>query len=267
MEAYSRPTAIVNAQREYNFYNETDLTVNASYSSLNGGNQLTVQYRYKETSATTWSAYATMQNNVPAVLNLDNGTTWNVQVLLTDSLGGTTTINTPVIPKGIPLAMFDFLRNSVGFNCIPQHDDSLEVGGDIYEGGTALEAKYAPKLSVLANESTLGWTGGTTVATGGDWKTLGSYTFQPGQYIIFTRLRVNGNTNGTRRMMWSNSTSSIDAWRENAYEVVRGCAGWTNLQCVFFAATSTSETKYLRFYQDSGSALAAYVSVQIIKIG
>ena len=267
MEAYSRPTAIVNAQREYNFYNETDLTVNASYSSLNGGNQLTIQYRYKETSATTWSEYVTMQNNVPTVINLDNTKTWNIQVLLTDSLGGTTTINTPVVPKGIPHTMFDFLRNSVGFNCIPQHDDSLEVGGDIYEGGTALEAKYAPKLSVLANESTLGWTGGTTVATGGDWKTLGSYTFEPGQYIIFTRLRVNGNTNGTRRMMWSNSASSIDAWRENAYEVVRGCAGWTNLQCVFFAASSTSETKYLRFYQDSGSALAVYVSAQIIKIG
>lgn len=267
MEAYARPTAIVNAQREYNFYNETDLTVNASYSSLSGGNQLTIQYRYKETSSATWSAYVTMQNNVPAVLNLDNGTTWNVQVLLTDSLGGTTTINTPVIPKGIPHTMFDFLRNSVGFNCIPQHDDSLEVGGDIYEGGTALEAKYAPKLSVLANESTLGWTGGTTVATGGDWKTLGSYTFEPGKYIIFTRLRVDGNTNGTRRMMWSNSASSNDAWRENAYEVVRGCAGWTNLQCVFFAASSTSETKYLRFYQDSGSALGVYVSVQILKIG
>lgn len=121
-----------------------------------------------------------MQNNVPTVINLDNTKTWNIQVLLTDSLGGTATINTGVIPKGIPHTMFDFLRNSVGFNCIPQHDDSLEVGGDIYEGGTALEAKYAPKLSILANESTLGWTGGTTVATGEIGRRWGVTRSSPG---------------------------------------------------------------------------------------
>lgn len=139
-------------------------------------------------------------------------------------------------------------------------------GETIYENGTSLANKYAPKLSVIANESNLNWTGGTTVASGGDWKTLGSYTFGAGSYIIFTRLRIGGNTSGTRRFMWATANNNTTTWRENSYEVVQGCAGWTNCQSVFFAATSSSTTRYLRFYQDSGSALAVYVSVQIIKI-
>lgn len=139
-------------------------------------------------------------------------------------------------------------------------------GKTLYENGTSLANKYAPKLSVIANESNLNWTGGTTVASGGNWKTLGSYTFSAGEYLIFTRLKVDGNANGTRRMMWATGNNNTTAWRENSYEVVQGCAGWTNCQCVFFAGTSSSATRYLRFYQDSGSALAVYVSVQIIKI-
>lgn len=139
-------------------------------------------------------------------------------------------------------------------------------GETLYENGTSLANKYAPKVSVLENESNLGWTGGTTVASGSDWKTLGSYTFAAGSYLIFTRVRIAGNTNGTRRFMWATTSSGTSSWRQNSYEAVPGCAGWTNCQSVFFAAAAANETRYLRFYQDSGSALGVYVSVQIIKI-
>ena len=139
-------------------------------------------------------------------------------------------------------------------------------GKTLYENGTSLANKYAPKLSVLANESDLGWTSQNTVASGGDWKNLGSYTFSAGSYIIITRLRIAGNANGTRRFMWATTSSGTTTWRSNSYESVQGCVGWTNCQSVFFAAVSSSETRYLKFYQDSGSALGVSVHVQILKI-
>ena len=61
MIPYSTPTAIVTLQRRFNYYSETYLTVDASYSSLNGGNHITIKYRYKQ-SGGSWSGYATINN-------------------------------------------------------------------------------------------------------------------------------------------------------------------------------------------------------------
>ena len=125
---WSLPTAIITLARESNYYTETNINVNADYSSLDNKNTITIQYRYKKVSDTNYSQYYTLQDNVSSTFNADNLYDWNVQVVVQDRIGSTTynlTLN-----KGIPIAFFDRFKNSVGVNCFPSDNDSLEVSGE-----------------------------------------------------------------------------------------------------------------------------------------
>lgn len=121
------PTAIINIQRENNFYSETNINVNAEYSSLDNKNTISIKARYKKVTDTTYSSYTTLQDDVTQQLTLDNNYEWNVQVVLEDRIG-TTTYNL-VLNRGIPIAFFDRLKRSVGIDCFPANDTSLEIRG------------------------------------------------------------------------------------------------------------------------------------------
>lgn len=121
------PTAIITLQRENNYYSNTDINVNAEYSSLDSKNTITIKVRDKKTTDSTWSAYTTLQDDVASTLNLDNNYAWDVQILVQDRIGSTT-YNLSV-DRGIPIAYFDRLKRSFGINCFPQSSESLEVGG------------------------------------------------------------------------------------------------------------------------------------------
>ena len=122
------PSAIITAQRENNFYNPTTINVDASYSSLDGENTLTIQMRYKKTTDSDYGSYQTLQDDTPTTVQLDNNYEWNVQVLLTDRLG-TKTYNL-LIERGIPIAFFDRKKRSLGIDCFPTDSESLEVNGE-----------------------------------------------------------------------------------------------------------------------------------------
>ena len=122
------PTAIINLQRENNFYSETNINVNAEYSSLDNKNTISIKVRYKKVSDTTYSNYTTLQDDVTSQFTLDNNFEWNIQVLLEDRLGSTT--YNLVLNRGIPIAFFDRLKRSLGINCFPEDSESLEVDGD-----------------------------------------------------------------------------------------------------------------------------------------
>lgn len=122
------PTAIISLQRQNNFYSETDINVNAEYSSLDNKNTITIKVREKKTSDSTYGSYTTLQDNVTTTLTLDNTYAWDVQVLLQDRIGSTTYNLT--IDRGIPIAFFDRLKRSLGINCFPDDQESLEVGGE-----------------------------------------------------------------------------------------------------------------------------------------
>ncbi len=128
MLEWSLPTAIITLARKNNFYTETDINVNADYSSLDSKNTITIKYRYKKVSDSDYSQYYTLQDNVSSTFNADNTYEWNVQVLLQDKLG-TTTYNL-TLNKGIPIAFFDRLKRSVGIDCFPSDEGSLEVDGE-----------------------------------------------------------------------------------------------------------------------------------------
>ena len=121
------PTAIISLQRQNNFYSETDINVNAEYSSLDSKNTITIKVRYKKTTDATYGSYTTLQDDVTTQLTLDNSYSWDVQVLLQDKIGSATYNLT--LDRGIPITFFDRLRRSVGINCFPANDGSLEVAG------------------------------------------------------------------------------------------------------------------------------------------
>ena len=84
------PTAIVNLSRQNNFYSETDINVDANYSSLDGKNTITIKARSKKITDSSYGAYTDLQDSVTSVLQLDNNYQWDVQVLVEDLIGSTT---------------------------------------------------------------------------------------------------------------------------------------------------------------------------------
>lgn len=148
--AWSLPTAIISLARVSNFYTQTNMTVNAEYSSLNNNNTITIQYQIKKVSDSSYGSLTTIQDNVQTTFNADNSYSWNVKVILTDKLG-TTTYNL-LLYKGIPLTFWDRLLSSLGINCFPSNEYSIESSGllvdDIkYVGSQVLYDNYQMNTS------------------------------------------------------------------------------------------------------------------------
>ena len=122
------PTAIITIQRRNNYYSETDITVDANYSYVDGKNTISIAYKAKKQGTSSWTVTGTLQDNVSAMVTIDNTYAWDFQITLTDRFGGTTTYNVSVA-RGMPIAFFDRIRESVGINCFPAYDRSLEVNG------------------------------------------------------------------------------------------------------------------------------------------
>ena len=121
--AWSLPTAIISLNRKNNFYDETYLKANATFSSLDNNNTLSIQYKYKESESQSWSNLTSLTNNQEIVLELDNTNSFDFQVILTDRIG-TTTYNLN-LARGIPIIFFDRLLRSVGVGTLPDEENML----------------------------------------------------------------------------------------------------------------------------------------------
>ena len=128
IQAWSAPTAIITCQRQSNFYNPTDLYVNAEFASIGGKNSITITYYYKLTTASSWTTGGTMADESTVTIDLDNEKAWNVKVTVTDAFATTTYILT--VDRGIPIIFFDKIKRSVGVNRFPTDDGSFEVDGE-----------------------------------------------------------------------------------------------------------------------------------------
>ena len=156
MLAWKLPYATINLARKNNFYNETDMQVNAFYSSLNNKNSINIKYQYKKVTESEYGAFTTISNNTPATVNVDNLYDFNFKFVISD-LFGSTTYNV-TLPKGIPLAFFDRFLSSISFNGFPtkengvfssglQIDDKIFIGSQIiYDKFTATTATTATLL-------------------------------------------------------------------------------------------------------------------------
>lgn len=143
--AWSLPNAIISLQRLNNYYDTTNLTVDANYSSLDSKNTITIQYQIKKVSDTSYGSLTTIQDNVQTQFTADNTYEWNVKVILTDKLGTTNYILT--LGKGIPIVYFDNIMNSTGFNCFPLTaegvwSNNFPIDDVIYLGSQVLYDSY-----------------------------------------------------------------------------------------------------------------------------
>lgn len=119
------PTALISMQRVSNYYSTTNIKVDASFSSLNNKNEVTIQYQTKKRSDISYGALTTIQNNQETTFEADNNYEWDIKVLLTDKFG--TTSYYLILGKGIPIAFFDARLNATGFNCFPKMPNSTWV--------------------------------------------------------------------------------------------------------------------------------------------
>lgn len=144
------PTAVISCAREDNYYSDTRLLVNASYSSVGGKNAITIKAYTKLSTAGSYGSPIDVTNGTPLTLNLDNTQSWNVKVVVSDLLGSTTYIL--FVDRGQPIIYFDRIKSSVGINCFPNNDDSLEVNGlrldnKIYVGSQQIYDYYTTSAS------------------------------------------------------------------------------------------------------------------------
>nr|DAW56135.1 MAG TPA: protein of unknown function DUF859 [Caudoviricetes sp.] len=124
---YVTPTAVISCARESNYYTDTNLLVNANFSSLGGNNAVTIKAYTKLSSASSYGSAIDITNGQTTVLSLDNTEAWNVKIIVSDKLDSTPYVL--YVDRGQPIIFFDRLKNSVGINCFPDDSESLEVNG------------------------------------------------------------------------------------------------------------------------------------------
>lgn len=127
---WTLPTGIVILNRQQNYYTETDINVDATYSSLDSKNTLTIQYRIKKTSDNSWGNWNNLSDNTTATFNADNQYSWDVQVKVQDSIGSTT--YNLSIGVGTPIFFVDREKHSIGLNGFPENDDAVEIHDKLY---------------------------------------------------------------------------------------------------------------------------------------
>lgn len=153
---WSLPSAIIKLNRKSNYYSESVLNVNANYASIGGKNTVTIRYRTKKVSDSSYGSYATIQNSTDTNFTADNEYEWNVQVEVSDRIGKTT--YNLILPKGIPVVYVDIKKNSFGVNCFPKHDKSLEVNGMCFSGQVLYNSENGTAGTVTLSDSAENYT-------------------------------------------------------------------------------------------------------------
>lgn len=153
---WSLPSAIIKLNRKSNYYSESVLNVNANYASIGGKNTVTIRYRTKKVSDSSYGSYATIQNSTDTNFTADNEYEWNVQVEVSDRIGKTT--YNLILSKGIPITYTDILKSSFGVNCFPKHDKSLEVNGVCISGNVLYNSANGTAGTVTLSDSAENYT-------------------------------------------------------------------------------------------------------------
>ena len=128
MLEWAIPYANYELNRQSNYYSETDLTVKADYSYIDGKNDVTIKYRIKDvTNGGDWNEYTVIQNTTLVTFTADNLSEWQIEIVVTDLFGGTATYYAP-IPIGVPILYIDRLQRSIGINGLTDQEGQFSVG-------------------------------------------------------------------------------------------------------------------------------------------
>lgn len=151
-----QPSAIINCQRENNFYSTTNLKVDGNISSIDDKNKITIQYQYKKTTDTNYSALNTIQDNTQTNFEIDNKFAWDIRIIVSDLICSTT--YNLFIDKGIPIIYIDRLLSSMGVNCFPKYDNSFEVNGVSLSGKVLYNSANGTAETVTLSDSAENYT-------------------------------------------------------------------------------------------------------------
>lgn len=125
---WTLPIINLNAKRINNYEDETKLKANVEISSVQNLNDIeSFQYRTKKVTDSSWGNWIDIQNHKETTIFLDKLFAWNLEVKAQDKFG--TSLQSLVVPKGMPIMYFDTKKLSVGINCFPEKNESFEVSG------------------------------------------------------------------------------------------------------------------------------------------
>lgn len=125
MTSHSNPTATVNLTRLNNYEDESYLTVDASISSVNNKNTMTIEYRYK-LSTDEYSPFVAINNREKQTFYLDKNSIFIFNIVVTD-IFGTKFDKEYILYKGVFPLFIDTEKNAVGINDFPAEGEALRV--------------------------------------------------------------------------------------------------------------------------------------------
>ena len=166
MLEWQTPTADITLNRQQNFYTETDITVDANYSSLDSKNSITITYYTKKSTDVNYGAGTVIQDNTLSTFNADNTYAWDVKIEVADRLGTNTYYRQ--IGVGIPIMFIDRNNRSTGFNCFPSGNSDVFINNaPIVESGSNANGSYMKFYNgfmiCMVNEMEIARTGSSTL--------------------------------------------------------------------------------------------------------
>ena len=166
MVAYEAPKASVTLERLNNYEDETYLTVDGSVSSVLSKNTMAIKYRYKQ-SGGSYGSFTNISDRVKQTLSLDKNNSFIFNIVVTDAFGEKFDAEF-VLNKGTFPLFIDTEKNSVGINCFPKYEKSLEINGILPPMATSYDdIKTFDDVADKLERSGL-----YTVALNGDWYNL-----------------------------------------------------------------------------------------------
>lgn len=272
---WALPTAIITLHRQNNFYSESDINVNAEYTSLDGKNTISIKARSKKVTDSSYGSYVTLQDEVTSVLTLDNNYEWDVQVLVSDAFGSTT--YNLSLSRGMPIIFFDRVLSSTGFNCFPVDEKSVEINGVNIQRNVMTRSLSAQITDLVVNTYTIipldleNAVGGKLTATNDGGIKIGSGISKilvSGQMAV--EIVATAGRRHVRIIKNSYSAANTLAW------------GWDNLQindseCITIspqlADVTTNDVIYLVYYTGDtddkigGNAYGGRTSLTVDTVG
>ena len=251
---YNLPTATISALRVDNFYTTTNVTVNAVYASIGGHNTLSLTAQYKKTSDSSYGTPVTLTNGQTTALSLDNNYEWNLKVIVADSLGSTT--YNLIIGRGLPIWFLDRVLSSVGINCFPLQEDSLEVNGlrvddKIYIGSQSIYDYYETSAQ-----------GESVVATAYDYRLIENVfagiaipsNYEKAYKITFQYTTANNNVVKVR--LNNISSNNCNTWSQDKFRSIGGTRLFKQSELILEQCSGYSRDG-LNLYVSNGAAYAA----------
>lgn len=251
---YNLPAATISALRVDNYYTTTNVTVNANYASIGGHNTLSLTAQYKKTSESSYGAAVTLTNGVTTALSLDNNYEWNLKVIVADSLGSTT--YNLIIGRGLPIWFLDRVLSSVGINCFPLQNDSLEVNGlrvddKIYIGSQSIYDYYETNAQ-----------GETVVATAYDYRLIENVfagidipsNYEKAYKITFQYTTANNNFVKVR--LNNINSNNCNTWSQDKFRSIGGTRLFKQSELTLETASGYSRNG-LNLYVSNGAAYTA----------